>query len=142
MTDWDDGVDEVLEAELMKQVLAGARRVWLFFVPAKFGEAADALYLKSTLVVAEVDTATLDNLHEVLIRGRERHLSLCGFTFQDANDLLKAGVPRTIDEPDRTFIHDRIRTATQQILIHQGVSFSGFLTVDEISLDDKNPRSN
>lgn len=142
MTDWNDGVDEVLEAELVKVVLADARRAWLFFVPAKFGTAADALYLKSTLVAAEVDTATLDNLHEVLIRGRERHLALCGFTFQDANDLLKACVPRTIDEPERTFIHDRIWTATQTILKQSGVNFCVFQRLDEIDWDNKNPRSN
>ena len=89
-----------------------------------------------------MDTATLDNLHEVLIRGRERQLALCGFTFQDSDDLVQAAVMRTIDEPDRTFIHDRIRTATQKILMHQGVNFCTFQGLDEFDLDDKNPRSN
>jgi hypothetical protein len=131
-----------LEAELVKPVLAGARRAWLFFVPAKFGADADALYLKSTLVAAEVDTATLDNLHELLIRGREQHLALCGFSFQDSDDLLKAGVPRTIDEPDRTFIHDRIWTATETILKESGVNCCSFQRLDETDLNDKNARSN
>ncbi len=132
--------DVPFEAMMIEEFLSAvkAQKAWLFLVHVN-GEGL--LKIKGPMTVHEVPLpASADDLCALLTDAEKGALSFCGASFLDGENIIGGIAPRTIDEPNGSYILQRIQRYTAEILASAGLSFVMTIPTPDQSLPSNNPR--
>jgi hypothetical protein len=117
-----DESDIPFEAEMIAEVLtqANAKQAWLFLLQV---DGNGVFHVKGQISTMQMTVpATTEDICALLYRAEQQQLTLCGVSFCDGDDRLSAMVPKTIDEPHRSYFHRRMREYTRDILEQNGAT--------------------